>query len=319
MGRPAPGAGDSGLEPAPASALGLRSRPPGGAPLRRRGDEAPAAQQTSFRSGLRLPLHVGGGSPLPCGIPYPLTSAPRLAAYQLNASGYFSQRAAPLTDVEGPRLTKVRFLLPYFLVLAVFVGGASIIIDATAGERERDSLEPLLINPVPRGALVVGKLLASLPFAIVAVLTSIVASGALLTLVPLEEFLGIQLTVDPVALAKIFLLCLPMILLAAAIQMIIATFAKTYKEAQTYTNWLPLVPALPGILLTFLPVKPALWTMLIPTFGQQVLINQLLRGEVVATNDVVISTAVTLALALVLTFVAIRLYQREKILFGSES
>ena len=79
------------------------------------------------------------------------------------------------------------------------------------------------------------------------------------------------------------------------------------------------MPALPGILLTFLPVKPALWTMLIPTFGQQVLINQLLRGEVVATNDVVISTAVTLALALVLTFVAIRLYQREKILFGSES
>ena len=213
----------------------------------------------------------------------------------------------------------MRFLLPYFLVLAVFVGVASIIIDATAGERERDSLEPLLTNPVPRGALVVGKLLASLPFAIGAVLTSIVASGALLTLVPLEEFLGIQLTVDPVALAKIFLLCLPMILLAAAIQMIIATFAKTYKEAQTYTNWLPLVPALPGILLTFLPVKPALWTMLIPTFGQQVLINQLLRGEVVATNDVMISTAVTLALALVLTFVAIRLYQREKILFGSES
>ncbi len=224
-------------------------------------------------------------------------------------------------DVATPQSRALILLnmLPYFLVVAVFVGGASVIIDATAGERERNSLEPLLINPVPRWALVLGKLLASLPFAIGAVLTSIVASGAILTLVPLEDFLGIRLSVSSMALAKIFLLCLPMILLAAAIQMIIATFAKTYKEAQTYTNWLPLVPALPGILLTFQPVKPALWTMLIPLFGQQILINQLLRGEVVATNDVVVSTAVTLALAVVLTFVAIQLYQREKILLGSDS
>jgi sodium transport system permease protein len=249
----------------------------------------------------------------------------QLGALRLLARGVDPRLINPVpverVDVATPQSQALILLnmLPYFLVVAVFVGGASVIIDATAGERERNSLEPLLINPVPRWALVVGKLLASLPFATGAVLTSIVASGALFTLVPLEEFLGIQLTIDPIALAKIFLLCLPMILLAAAIQMIIATFAETYKEAQTYTNWLPLVPALPGILLTFLPVKPALWTMLIPTFGQQVLINQLLRGEVVATNDVVISTTVTLALALVLTFVAIQLYQRERILFGSDS
>jgi sodium transport system permease protein len=76
------------------------------------------------------------------------------------------------------------------------------------------------------------------------------------------------------------------------------------------------VPALPGIGLAFLPVKPALWTMLIPTFGQQILINQVMRGEAVAAFNVAVSVGVTLVLAVALTGVAVRLYEREQILFG---
>ena len=73
---------------------------------------------------------------------------------------------------------------------------------------------------------------------------------------------------------------------------------------------------LPGLALAFLPVKPALWTMLIPTFGQQILINQVMRGQAVAALSVGVSMVVTLALAVVLVGVAVRLYERERILFG---
>lgn len=221
-------------------------------------------------------------------------------------------------DVATPQSQVLLFLnmLPYLLMFTIFAGGAGVIIDATAGERERSSLEPLLINPVARWELVLGKLLASLPFATAAVLVSLAAFGIIFNVIPMEEIVGFRMTVDVSALGVIFLICLPMIFLASAIQMIIATFARSFKEAQTYVGFLPLIPALPGIGLAFLPVKPALWTMLIPTFGQQVLINQLMRGEVVSALNVAVSAAVTLALAGALAAVAVRLFDREQILFG---
>lgn len=221
-------------------------------------------------------------------------------------------------DVSTPQSQATLFLnmLPYFLVMTVFLGGAAVIIDTTAGERERGSLEPLLINPVPRWAFVLGKLMASWPFSIFTVLIALTAFGLIFTFVPIEAFIGMRLTVDLVALGGIFLISLPMIVLASSLQMIIATFARTFKEAQTYVNWLPLVPALPGVVLAFVPVKPAVWTMLIPTFGQQILINQLIRGEWVSVANVVVSTVVTLATAGVLVWIAIQLYSREQILFG---
>lgn len=221
-------------------------------------------------------------------------------------------------DVSTPQSQAFIFLnmLPYFLVMAVFLGGAPVIIDMTAGERERDSLEPLLINPARRRDLVLGKLLASFPFVVMTILVSLGAFAAVFNLFPIEQFVGTQLSVDLMAFLKIFLITLPMVLLAGAIQMIIATFSRTTKEAQNYVNWLPLVPALPGIALAFLPIKATVWAMLIPTFGQQLLINQLIRGEVVSALNVVISTAATLIMTVVLVLVAVRLYDREEVLFG---
>lgn len=227
--------------------------------------------------------------------------------------------AVEQVDVATPQSQAVIFLnmMPYFIVLVVFVGGMYVIIDATAGERERGSLEPLLINPVARWEFVVGKLAASLPFAIFAVFATLAAFAAAFNLFPLEDYVGIQLTLDLRALAAIFLISLPMVLLASALQMIIATFTRSFKEAQTYVAFLPLIPALPGIGLAFLPVRPTLVTMLIPTFGQQLIINQLMRGEPVSMVNVLVSAAATILAALVCIYIAVLLYQRERVLFGA--
>ena len=246
----------------------------------------------------------------------------QIALLRLTARGLNPVMIEPLAierlDVSTPQSQAVIFLnmMPYFVVLVVFVGGMYVIIDATAGERERGSLEPLLINPVRRWEFVLGKLAAALPFAIFTLFLTLLAFAAAFNLFPIEDYVGFQLTLDPLALMGIFLVSLPMILLASALQMIIATFTRSFKEAQTYVAFLPLIPALPGIGLAFLPVKPALWTMLIPTFGQQLLINQLMRGEPVNLANVAISTVVTLLVAAVLIDIAVRLYQDERILFG---
>jgi sodium transport system permease protein len=125
------------------------------------------------------------------------------------------------------------------------------------------------------------------------------------------------LALNVYTLLGVFLISLPMVLLASALQTVIVTFTRSFKEAQTYVGFLPLIPALPGLGLAFLPVKPALWMMLIPTFGQQILINQLMRGEVINTTHIVISVFATLLVSGLLIWLAIRLYERERVLFGA--
>lgn len=248
----------------------------------------------------------------------------QIAVLRLIARGINPVMITPLAveniDLATPQTQALIFLnmMPYFIVLVVFLGGMYVVIDTTAGERERGSLEPLLINPVARWEFVIGKLAASWPFAILTLLINLLAFAVAFNAFPLEDYIGIQLSIDLVALGWIFIIALPMILLASALQMIIATFTRSFKEAQTYVAFLPLIPALPGIGLAFLPVKATLWTMMIPTFGQQLLINQLMRDEPVSLINAVVSAFVTIFLSLGLIFIAIRLYQRERLLFGTK-
>ncbi len=225
--------------------------------------------------------------------------------------------AIEVNDLSTPQSQVANLLniMPYFIVFAVFTGGMGIAIDTTVGERERGSLEPLLINPVARGELVLGKLGVTLAFSLVVVIETVLGFALMLNLVPLEE-LGVSMTMAPATVIGIILLSTPMILLAGPLQMIIATFTRNFKEAQNYLGLLPLIPALPGMFLAFVPVKPELWAMLIPTFGQQLLINQLMRGEAVSAINVAVSASVTFGVGVALTLAAIKLYEREQIVIN---
>jgi sodium transport system permease protein len=174
----------------------------------------------------------------------------------------------------------------------------------------------LLINPVPRGWVVSGKMLSAMPFAVVNLIITLVGFGAIFQFLPIEELLGVQISLDTGALLAIFFICLPIVFLACAIQTLIASFTKTTKEAGTYLPFIGLIPSLPGMALAFLPVKPALWMMLIPTFGQQVLINQFLRSEPILATNVVVSIVLTLLTSVAITWGAVRFYENERIILG---
>jgi sodium transport system permease protein len=221
-------------------------------------------------------------------------------------------------DTSTPQSQALTFLsmLPYFIIFAIFNGASPMITDSTAGERERGSLEPLLINPLPRGWVAIGKMLSAMPFATFNLIVTLAGFAAIFQILPVEELLGVQIGMDLGALTAVFFLCLPIVFLACAIQILIASFTKTTKEAGTYLPFIGLIPSLPGLALAFLPVKPELWTMLIPTFGQQILINQFLRIEPVLGMNILISSLVTLALTVVITFMAIKLYEGERIITG---
>ncbi len=221
-------------------------------------------------------------------------------------------------DTATPQSQALIFLsmLPYFIIFAIFNGASPVIIDATAGERERGSLEPLLINPLPRGWFAIGKMLSAMPFATINLILTLAGFAAIFRFLPIEELLGVQIGLDIGALTAIFFICLPIVFLACAIQTLIASFTKTTKEAGTYLPFIGLIPSLPGLALAFLPVKPDLWTMLIPTFGQQILINQFLRSEPIAEMNIVVSAVLTILLSVVITYIAVKLYEGERIVAG---
>ena len=220
-------------------------------------------------------------------------------------------------DVATPqtRAMIVISMLPYFIIVGIFTGALPIIIDSTAGERERKSLEPLLINPAPRRAFVLGKLLSAFPFSIASLAIVLIGFGVAINVIPIEKYLGIQFGLSLMTLFWIFLICLPMVFFASAIQILVASFARTTKEAGTYLPFIALVPALPGMALAFFPVKATMWLMLIPTFGQQLLMNQMMRLEPISAWHVIASVLATILVAAVFTWLAIILYKRERILF----
>lgn len=246
----------------------------------------------------------------------------KIGSLRLLARGVDPGVVAPLAvdevsvATEQSRAAMILGMAPYFIILSIFIGGMYLAIDSTAGERERGSLEPLLLNPVSRTALVLGKYAAVLVFTALALIETLVSFGLILNLAPLEKWIGMKMELSTGALLATFAVSLPIALLAGSIQMLVATLTKSFKEAQNYLSLLPLIPALPGIFLTFVPIKPALWHMLIPTFGQQLLINRILRGEGVEMSHVLVSAAGTALLALLLLGITIDRYRRESLVFG---
>jgi len=115
----------------------------------------------------------------------------------------------------------------------------------------------------------------------------------------------------------VFILCIPIMMMAVAIQMIVATVSKSFKETQTYLGLLPLLPALPGMIMVFVPIQPSAWAMMIPTYGQTILIGQLVRGETPDYGFMLLSCLATTAVALVLLFMAARFYNRENMAFAN--
>jgi sodium transport system permease protein len=220
-------------------------------------------------------------------------------------------------DLATPKKEAANLLgmLPMFVLLAGFIGGMYVATDVTAGERERGSLEPLLCIPVSRRALVVGKWLAATAFAAVSIVLTLALTLIAMTFVDLDE-LGIVLDLGPVEIAGVLAATIPIALLAAAAQLLLATFARTFKEAQTYLSLMMLIPMIPGVVMSIKPIHSALWMMPIPLLGQQVLLMDVLRGEPTSVLDFTLAGLSAVALAVVCLLINARLFEREKIIFG---
>jgi sodium transport system permease protein len=206
--------------------------------------------------------------------------------------------------------------IPFFLVMAMFTGGMPIAIDVTAGERERQSLEPLFAAPVPRSALVLAKIGAAAAFGTATLAETLIGFGLVPLAVPATR-IGFSVQLDPGMLLSTFLLCLPIVLVSAALMVVFAARARTFRAAQTSLSLLMLVPSLPGIALTFQAAHPAPSVYAVPFLGQQMIVNELVRGSPIVPSQVLIATGASLIAALVVCAFAVRTFERGQPLFDA--
>lgn len=243
----------------------------------------------------------------------------QLSALRLLARGISPSVINPLAvedvDVSTPTGRSIILLgmMNYFIIFSVLMGGLYLAIDTTAGERERGSLEPLLTLPVERWRLIVGKVLATCLFMVLSLVVSLTAFSLSLSFVPLAE-VGMATNFGFVVAARIFVVMLPFALLGAAGMTAVASFTKSYKEAQTYLTVVMLVPTLPIIFAALFTLRPSLVLMLVPSLSQHLVITGMMKGDPLSMVYVAISFASTLVIGLLLLGLAARLYRREGIL-----
>jgi sodium transport system permease protein len=218
-------------------------------------------------------------------------------------------------DVATPASRSVLALgtLSYLVLLTMLMGGMYLAIDATAGERERGSLEPLLTVPVRREYLIYGKILATCAYMTLSLTLTVAAFALMLRFTGLERF-GMSVNFGPFVGLAVIVFCLPLVPLGAALMTIVAASTRSYREAQTYLGLVLLVPTLPLAFAGLLGLTPRLPLMAVPSLSQHFLITSLLRDERLPPAFVALSVLSTLALGALLIAVAGRLYRREALL-----
>ena len=233
-----------------------------------------------------------------------LSLAVRGIAGELNEPIEIQERDLAGTQTRATQLTG---MLPFFVLMAVLYGALSAALDTTAGERERGSLEPLLMNPTPLAALVLGKWGA-------------VASVALLVaLLSCFSFLPAQWLLRSDTLQALFqyglreaalflLVLLPFAAALSALLMAVAIRCKSVKEAQANASLVVLLVSLLPLASIFNLGGEAAWHLWMPALAQNTLMTRVLKGEDLSASQWLIPLAVSVLLGgLSLRFVAGRL------------
>ena len=229
----------------------------------------------------------------------------RLAARGV-AAGALEALRIEERDLADPaaRAAQLSTMVPYFVLMAVLYGALNAALDTTAGERERGSLEPMLMNPVPRSAIVLGK------WGAVASVAMLIAVLSCLSFLPGQwvlrsETLAAMFRFGFAEATAFVALLLPLASALAALLMAIAIRCKSFKEAQANATVVMLTLSMLPLVSIFNQEGTSPWHLWVPALAQTTLMGRVLKGEVLLWADILPSIGVCLLLtALALSFVS---------------
>ena len=204
-----------------------------------------------------------------------------------------------------------------FSLMATFTGAMAVSTDMIAGERERRSLLPLLVNARSRGHVIVGKWLAASMFAAGGLLISALAFGAV--------FLMWQMPLAPaVSLLSMGPALFALALFATALEILVSTLCRNTKEANTYLSMLVFGTMAVAMWLAFRPHAAESWWQVVPLVGHQRLLeigfvgggSTFVHAVVVAVQSALLTT-ITVALTVLVLIATCRLFRRDEAVYGA--
>jgi len=245
-----------------------------------------------------------------------------LGSLRLMSRGVAPDLTSPLRldvkDMSPPerRQGGLNYFVSALLLWMALFGGVAVAADSTLGERERASLEPLLLNPVSRTALIAGKWLAAVSLAcfylVVAGLTTLVVLRSL----PWHKY-GLQLLSSDRDLLTVTVLMFPVALFWTALVAFVSTIARSQQQAQTYFGLIFMGVVLTAMATLLFQLASVPWLAALPIVGQLTLSVDLLGGEHPAAYRYIATAAGSVLPAVVLIAAAARLLRRESIVFRS--
>ncbi len=227
-----------------------------------------------------------------------------------------SQNVASAQKLAGNELGA---MLPYLIIIMCFMGAMYPAIDLAAGEKERGTLETLLVSPASRGEFVTGKYLVVLTTAIVAALLSMASLTFSLNYM-VNNMIGqmaselIQLQFNFQMVLLIVMIILPLAGIFASLLLSVSIFARSFKEAQSYITVLNMFIILPAF-ISFLPgIKIDYKMALIPVVNVALVIKDAISGTI-EWNYVIVAFLSTLILSAITLYFAKKWFERESVLF----
>lgn len=217
------------------------------------------------------------------------------------------------TSTVAERAAKPLATLPIFLLLSVFIGGMSLAADVMAGERERGTLESLLVYPVAHTALAGGKAIAVTAVALATMLLTI-GVAAIVLRQPRVQAIDLPVGLSPAEGLAIAGTLLPLALAAVALQLLVALRTGTMREAQTQLSYMMFIPMVPGFLLAFGTVDPTAWMRWTPVLGHHLIVAGLVSGEAPSSVDTAVLAGITLVVALLAYAATVRRLSDETVL-----
>jgi len=207
------------------------------------------------------------------------------------------------------------FFLPYILITMVFTGGLSAALDATAGEREKKTLEALLLTPSPRSRILLGKILA---VTTISLISAVAAIGSMLLTLWQLPLLGTRVTLSPLAAAVMVWLAVLLAASFSSLTLALGTLAKNFRQGQAFSTPLYFITIFPASIILFIPnFNPNLAYYLIPIFNAVLVLRDAIVQNSVAWPALGVTTASLVATALTCWYATLRLFTRETLLIRS--
>ena len=233
----------------------------------------------------------------------------------------YEENSVVIVDEDKANGEMLAMMLPYLITMLLFAGAMSLCVDAITGEKERGTMASMLLTPIKRRDLVIGKLTA---LSLLSAISAVVYAVAMIAAMPMMmnsltdgESMEMNVSFSPAQIIMLLVIMITLVYLYVAIVSLVAVIAKNAKEASTYVSPLYMLVLVLGMITMFQGGQEKADIMFaVPVYGSALAIQNLMTNELTLIQFG-LTAAGNLLLAVIVTYAITKAFNNEKIMFNA--